>query len=175
MCMFCRSLFVLLFFFFWPLCCLFFFDIRGILIIPSTSMVSSNSSYQREVFSLPISGVIGFKPIIISQMSYLVEVGKFCSCFTMKCWSLWDNVITPTLNTPTVITPTLSTSTVTDSLCNSGAFSNPNAVRDCPFNLKGVWFLSRSRKFFSYAALLFLKLFSAAQQNIVYKRKYYFM
>ena len=27
-CMFCRSLFVLLYFFFWPLCCLFFFDIR---------------------------------------------------------------------------------------------------------------------------------------------------
>ena len=47
-------------------------------------------------------------------------------------------VITPTFNTPTVITPTLNTSTVTDSLCNSGAFSNPNAVRDCPFNLKGA-------------------------------------
>jgi hypothetical protein len=27
-CMFCKSLFVLLFFFLWPLCCLFFFDIR---------------------------------------------------------------------------------------------------------------------------------------------------
>ena len=104
---------------------------------------------------------------------------------------IWDNVITPTLNTPTVITPTLNTptvitptiitptlntSTVTDNLCNSGAFNNPNAVRDCPFNLKEeAWFLSRSRKFFSYAALLFLKLFSAAQQNIFYKRKYYFM
>ena len=41
MCMFCRSLFVLLYFFFWPLCCLFFFDIR-ILITP---LVSSSSSY----------------------------------------------------------------------------------------------------------------------------------
>jgi hypothetical protein len=60
-------------------------------------------------------------------------------------------VITPTLITPTIITPTLNTSTVTDSLCNSGAFSNPIAVRDCPFNLKGAWFLSRSQKFFSYA------------------------
>ena len=40
MCMFCRSLFVLLSFFFWPLCCLFFFDLR-ILITP---LVSSNSS-----------------------------------------------------------------------------------------------------------------------------------
>jgi len=40
MCMFWRSLFVLLYFFFWPLCCLFFFDIR-ILITP---LVSSNSS-----------------------------------------------------------------------------------------------------------------------------------
>jgi hypothetical protein len=56
---------------------------------------------------------------------------------------------------------------VTDSLCNSGAFSNPNAVRDCPFILKGAWFLSQSWKFFSYAALLFLKLFSAAQQLLL--------
>ena len=81
-----------------------------------------------------------------------------------------DNVITPTLNTPTIITPTLNTSTVTDNPCNSGAFNNPNAVRDCPFNLKEeACFLSRSRNYFSYAALLFLKLFSAAQQNIFYK------
>jgi hypothetical protein len=43
-CMFCRSLFVLLYFFFWPLSCLVFFDIR-ILITP---LVSSNSSYTRE-------------------------------------------------------------------------------------------------------------------------------
>jgi hypothetical protein len=42
-------------------------------------------------------------------------------------------VITPTLITPTIITSTLNTSTMADSLCNSGAFSNPNAVRDCPF------------------------------------------
>ena len=40
MCMFYRSLFVLLYFFFLPLCCLFFFDMR-ILIIP---LVSSNTS-----------------------------------------------------------------------------------------------------------------------------------
>ena len=40
-CMFCRSLFVLLYFFFWSLSCLFFFDIR-ILITP---LVSPNSSY----------------------------------------------------------------------------------------------------------------------------------
>jgi hypothetical protein len=43
MCMFCRSLFVLLYFFFWWLCCLFFFDLQ-ILITP---LVSSN-------FSLPL-------------------------------------------------------------------------------------------------------------------------
>ena len=41
MCIFCRSLFVLLSFFFWPLYCLFFFDIRNVI----TSLVSSNSSY----------------------------------------------------------------------------------------------------------------------------------
>jgi hypothetical protein len=47
MCMFCRSLFVLLSFFFWPLCYLFF-DIR-ILITP---LVSSNSSYLSSLFYL---------------------------------------------------------------------------------------------------------------------------
>jgi hypothetical protein len=40
MCMFCRSLSVLLYFFFWPLCCLFFFDIR-ILITPLVTSYSS--------------------------------------------------------------------------------------------------------------------------------------
>jgi hypothetical protein len=47
-CMFCRSLFVLLYFFFWPLCCLFFFDIR-ILIAP---LVSSNSACQNHGCSI---------------------------------------------------------------------------------------------------------------------------
>jgi hypothetical protein len=40
-CMFCRSLFVLLYFFFCPFCCLFFFDIRILI----ASLVSSNSSF----------------------------------------------------------------------------------------------------------------------------------
>ena len=90
----------------------------------------------------------------------------------------WDNVITPTLNTPTVIiptliTPTLNTSTVTDSLCNSGAFSNPNAVRDCPFNLKGAWFLSQSRKFFFVCSAIVFKAFQRGpkQQNSICKWK----
>ena len=46
-CMFSRSLFVLLYFFFWPLCCLFFFD-----------MISSNSS----IGALKVSVI--YKPII---------------------------------------------------------------------------------------------------------------
>jgi hypothetical protein len=54
---------------------------------------------------------------------------------------------TPTVITPTLITPTLNTSTVTDSLCNSGTFSNPNAVRDCPFNLKGAGCQQRAGHF----------------------------
>ena len=43
-CMFCRSLFVLLFIFFWPLCCLFFLDIR-IMITPLVSSVLSVLRY----------------------------------------------------------------------------------------------------------------------------------
>ena len=96
----------------------------------------------------------------------------------------WDNVITPTLNTPTlntptvitptlitpkIITPTLNTSTVTDSLCNSGAFSNPNTVRDCPFNLKGAWFLSQSRNFFFVCSAIVFKAFQRGptKENII--------
>ena len=41
MCMFCRSVFDLLFFFFWPLCCRSFFY----LLILITTLISSNSSY----------------------------------------------------------------------------------------------------------------------------------
>ena len=48
-CMFCRSLFVLLYFFFWPLCCLFFFDIR----ILNTPLVSLNSS-SYNVYKIPL-------------------------------------------------------------------------------------------------------------------------
>ena len=47
-CMFCRSLFVLLYFSFWPLCFLFFFDIQ-ILIAP---LVSSNSSLYQKPYAL---------------------------------------------------------------------------------------------------------------------------
>jgi hypothetical protein len=43
-CIFCRSLFVLLYFFFWPLCCLFFFDIR----IWITPLVCSNSFFKQQ-------------------------------------------------------------------------------------------------------------------------------
>ena len=48
LCMFCRSLLVLLCFFFWPLCCLFFFD----LLILITPLVSSNSCYANTKFCL---------------------------------------------------------------------------------------------------------------------------
>ena len=43
-CMFCRSLFVLLYFFFWPLCCLFFIDLR-LLVSPLVSPYSSDIPY----------------------------------------------------------------------------------------------------------------------------------
>jgi hypothetical protein len=94
----------------------------------------------------------------------------------------WDNVITPTvitptLNTPTVITPTLITPTlyisaVTDSLCNSGTFNNPNAVRDCPFNLKEeAWFLSRSQNFFSACSAIVFKAFQCGPTKYFLQKK----
>jgi hypothetical protein len=54
-CMFCRSLFVLLYFFFWPLCCLFFFDIR-ILITP---LISWNSSFSLICSNIPAAPAFG--------------------------------------------------------------------------------------------------------------------
>ena len=48
MCMFCRSLLILVYFFFWPLCCLFFFDLRILI----TTFVSSNSSLVKDDSSL---------------------------------------------------------------------------------------------------------------------------
>ena len=96
--------------------------------------------------------------------------------FRIDTYSLlfWDNVITATLNTLTVITPTLNTSTVTDSLCNSGTFSNPNAVRDCPFNLKGAWFLSRSRKFFFACSAIVFKAFQCGPTKYFLQKKILF-
>ena len=42
-CMFCRSLFDLLYFFFWPLCCLFFFDIRILIVLQVSSSTSNHN------------------------------------------------------------------------------------------------------------------------------------
>ena len=63
-CMFCRSLFVLLYFFFWPLWYLFFFDIR----ILFTSLVSSSSAswtttvrFFKKKYTLFISGTMLLK------------------------------------------------------------------------------------------------------------------
>ena len=63
MCMFCRSLLVLLSFFFWPLCCLYFFDIR----ILFTPLVSSNSSYNNLCLIL-----MYFRQIRITMIDWLI-------------------------------------------------------------------------------------------------------
>jgi hypothetical protein len=44
---------------------------------------------------------------------------------------------------------------MTDSLCKYGAFSNPNAVRDCPFNRKGHGFYPGVGCFFVCSAIVF--------------------
>ena len=101
-------------------------------------------------------------------------LGMLVLCITGSSWLFWDNVITPTVITPTIITQTLNTSTVTDSLCNSGAFSNPNAVRDCPFKLKGAWFLSRSRKFFFVCSAIVFKAFQRGPTKYFLQKKILF-
>ena len=61
MCMFCRSLFVLLSFFFWPLRCLSFFDFRGLI----TLLVSSNSWYYHATWKYNVILCIHFKSVLI--------------------------------------------------------------------------------------------------------------
>ena len=67
-CMFCRSLFVLLYFFFWPLCCLFFLDIQ-ILITP---LISSSSSYNIFLISFTFF-VVGHAKLLISEIKHWIS------------------------------------------------------------------------------------------------------
>jgi hypothetical protein len=79
LCMFCRSLFVLLYFFFWPLCCLFFFYIR-ILIAPLVSSISC-------------SYVLSLRVQYLNDLSYFVNI----MCCILYClpyllfrnWRMW--------------------------------------------------------------------------------------
>jgi hypothetical protein len=63
-CMFCWSLFVLLYFSLWPLCCLFLFDIR-IMIAP---LVSSSSSYSYVCF---VDRCLSFWRLSHTRVSYV--------------------------------------------------------------------------------------------------------
>ena len=90
MCMFCRSLFVLLYFFFWPLCCLSLFDLR-ILMIP---LVSSNSSWNVTFGKMvPLDGPIGgsfYHYLFIVEIQvhiHHVNLIQVSSVITVSWWS----------------------------------------------------------------------------------------
>jgi hypothetical protein len=78
MCLFCRSLFVLLYFLFWPLCCQFFFDIQ-ILITPLESfghcVVSSSSIYR---FWLPFWYLLAIALSVL--LPYTILITPLVSC-----------------------------------------------------------------------------------------------
>ena len=92
MCVFCRSLFVLLFSFFWPVCCLFFFNLR-ILITP---LVSSNSSSNRnENLNANKVNILVYKnvfqyitDIYNTKATYLIQTPSFHSAVFHKP-SVW--------------------------------------------------------------------------------------
>jgi hypothetical protein len=70
LCIFCRSLFVLLSLFFWPLCCLFVFDLRILI----TSLVSSNSSFNSEY---PINIMFLYRQyfqLLLKHQHFLIRV-----------------------------------------------------------------------------------------------------
>jgi hypothetical protein len=49
---------------------------------------------------------------------------------------IWDNVITPTLNTPTVITPTLNTPTIITPTLNTSIYTNYYGILKTPINYR---------------------------------------
>jgi hypothetical protein len=81
MCMFCRSVFVLLYFFFWPLCCLFIFDLQ----ILSTPLVSANSSiHHRFLCFVVFAGFFVFFPFF-----YFC----FVFCFLFFCFDVMRSLL----------------------------------------------------------------------------------
>ena len=72
-CLFCRSLFVLLYFVFWPLYCLFFFDIR-ILITP---LVSSISSYNKKHKCVLLIFIKSFLPFFLNKINWIYSLKIF--------------------------------------------------------------------------------------------------
>ena len=83
-CMFCRSLFVLLYFFFWP-CCLFFFDI-WILITPLVSSNSSVTCFWNYAFATSFitkasDAFPSWRLLVLPVCVGVCVVSRFCSCF----------------------------------------------------------------------------------------------
>ena len=86
-CMFCRSLFDLLYFF-WPLCCLLFFDIR-ILVVP---LVSPNSSieYRRNTqtwYQNPTLCITSHFPWLGTGTLTILILWDHTCCFLYIGWS----------------------------------------------------------------------------------------
>ena len=86
MCMFCRSLFVLVFFFFWPFCFLSFFDLR-ILINP---LVYSNSFHQERKFG-PFYWSTCSKPAEWGVTTFMcamsIDVASDTTIFLLALWT----------------------------------------------------------------------------------------
>jgi hypothetical protein len=96
--------------------------------------------------ALPVSTIFLLDFGIVQTMWYIftfqIIIYHYIDWHYVFMYVFWDNVITPTLNIPTIITPILNTSTVTDSLCNSGAFSNDDLITWKGIHIGHVFFLS---------------------------------
>ena len=87
-CMFCRSLFVLLYFFFWPLCCLFFFDIQ-ILITSFWYLLAIVLLIILYFFFWPLCSLFFFNiQILITSLWYLQTL---LAIIITVCYSKWNN------------------------------------------------------------------------------------
>jgi hypothetical protein len=92
-CMFCKSLFVLLSFFFWSLCCLFFFDLRilitlwylqTLLVTDCINVYSSTMPFSIYIIYLLTAGIILIKGKFIDEtLSYAIIISS--NKFKKKC------------------------------------------------------------------------------------------
>ena len=90
MCMFCRSLFVLLYLFFWPLWCLFFFDIR---ILFTYLVYSSSASWTTTVRFFKKKYIVFISGTMLLKFSF--TSAKRFEVFLYDLLILWFKILKP--------------------------------------------------------------------------------
>jgi hypothetical protein len=182
MCMFCRSLFVILSFFFWSLCCLFFFDLR-ILITP---LVSSNSSYGGSFLLISIfvskstifnkilqlfwwSGIFCF-PILLLVVRQILLINFFIIILPALSVDGRKFTLPGHLSSP----PVFSRVRVTRSLVLCVCFVD-RCLSFCPFSFGHCVVCSSSYQFLSLNLLFSIRFYNCSDGVVFFVFPFYYL